>query len=115
MATVIDALFVTLGMDAKAFKKGSEDAIKVSDKLTSESKKDTQKREQLSKKTAQQQKKHSQEFSKYTKQNTESVRHLRNQLLGIAALFTGGRGIARLMSSTADTAANVSRLANDIG
>ena len=115
MANVIDALFVTLGMDVKAFKKGAEDAIKVDDKLTSQTKRNTDKREALDKRTAVEQKKHSEQFRKDNKANMEGVRKLRNQLIGIAALFTGGLGLARFASSTIDTAANVGRLSNDLG
>ena len=113
MAQIIDALFVTLGLDTKAFKKGKDDAVKIDADLTKKTKKGAEERRHQDKENEKQNKKQSQEFRKQTKENVESVKKFRNQLLTIGAIFTGGLGMLAFAKSTILTSANIGRLGND--
>lgn len=115
MATVIESLLVTLGLDSRKFKRQSQEAEKANTKLTARSKKESKERTQQQKKEAQQRKKQQQEFNKRTKESVVQVHKLRNQMLGLAAVFMGGYGLSKFTALTIGAAANVGRLSSDIG
>ncbi|MFY2034880.1 phage tail tip lysozyme [Achromobacter xylosoxidans] len=96
MATVIDALVVTLGLDAKAFKRGSAE--------TDESLKHT--REETAR-TAR-------DMEARGKQAAMFFSKVRNEALALLAVFTAGMGIKNFVSSTVESTASLARLSGNL-
>ncbi len=96
MATVIDALVVTLGLDAKAFKRGSSE--------TNESLKHT--REETAR-TAR-------DMEARGKQAAMFFSKVRNEALALLAVFTAGMGIKNFVSSTVESTASLARLSGNL-
>lgn len=96
MATVIDALVVTLGLDAKAFKRGSAE--------TDESLKHT--REETAR-TAR-------DMEARGKQAAMFFSKVRNEALALLAVFTAGMGIKSFVSSTVESTASLARLSGNL-
>ena len=83
--TVVDALVVTLGLDAAAFKRGKAEASQATKKLTAEEARAAKEIEDRNKRAA------------------ESFKSLRREVLALVALFTAGLGIKGLADFTGDT------------
>ena len=83
--TVVDALVVTLGLDAAAFKRGKAEASQETKKLTAEEARAAKEIEDRNKRAA------------------ESFKGLRREVLALVALFTAGLGIKGLADFTSDT------------
>lgn len=96
MATVIDALVVTLGLNAKGFKQG---AAEVDDALTHT--------REGSAKTAR-------EMETRGKQAAMFFSKVRNEALALLAVFTAGMGIKSFVSSTIQSTASLSRLSENL-
>lgn len=103
MATVIDALVVTLGMDLSLFKKGQKDAGDSTKKFASE-------QEASAKKVVAQ-----------AKVMTDGFRSVRNELLGLFAIAVGANGFKDFITSQVKgqaalgyTAKNLSMSARDL-
>ncbi|MCJ9707664.1 phage tail tip lysozyme [Bordetella hinzii] len=96
MATVIDALVVTLGLDAKAFKRGAAE--------TDESLKRT--REEAAR-TAR-------DMEERGKQAAIFFSRVRNEALALLAVFTAGMGIRNFVSSTVESTASLARLSGNL-
>lgn len=96
MATVIDALVVTLGLDAKAFKRGAAE--------TDESLKRT--REETAR-TAR-------DMEERGKQAAIFFSRVRNEALALLAVFTAGMGIKNFVSSTVESTASLARLSGNL-
>ena len=97
MATIIDALVVTLGLDATAFKKGQQDTSSGLKKMRDDTTKTGK------------------EVSHQGKQMAESFASIRNQVLGLLAAFTAGQGLKAFVSSVTSSDAATGRLARNIG
>jgi hypothetical protein len=97
MATVIDSLVVTLGLDPKAFKTGSAQA-RTDLKATSEEATKRAKEMEASGKVA------AQYFSK-----------IRNEALALLGVFTAGMGIKNFVEHTIIGAAGLGRLSQNLG
>lgn len=97
MATIVDALIVTLGLDAAAFKRGKAEATQTTKKLTAEELRAAKEIEARNKKAA------------------ESFRAVRNELLALLALFTAGLGIKEFTEQTIKGAIATGQLARDLG
>lgn len=93
MPQIIDALIVELKLDPAQYKKGLTESLTASAKG----------KEQLVK--------GSDEIERHTKGVSETFSKLRNQLLGVAVLFTGGLGIKEFVSSIVSTDISLGRLA----
>lgn len=96
MATVIDALVVTLGLDAKAFKRGSAEADESLKHTRDESARTARDMEARGKQAAM-------FFSK-----------VRNEALALLAVFTAGMGIKNFVSSTVESTASLARLSDNL-
>ena len=83
--TVVDALVVTLGLDAAAFKRGKAEASQATKKLTAEEARAAKEIEDRNKRVA------------------ESFKGLRREVLALVSLFTAGLGIKGLADFTSDT------------
>ena len=96
MATVIDALIVTLGLDTAGFKKGQKEA-------TDSQKRFVREQEENAKKIAQQ-----------AKSMVEGYRQVRNELLGLFAAAVGARGFKDWISNTVQGQAQLGYLSKNL-
>lgn len=96
MATVIDALLVTLGIDASSFKKGTKET------------------DEALKKTSAASTKTSKDMESWGKNAAGSLSKLRNEALGLLAVFTAGVGIKSFVESTITSASSLGRLSQNL-
>ncbi|WP_238925053.1 phage tail tip lysozyme [Achromobacter insuavis] len=96
MATVIDALVVTLGLDAKAFKRGSAEA------------------DQSLKNTREETARTARDMEARGKQAAMFFSKVRNEALALLAVFTAGMGIKNFVSSTVESTASLARLSGNL-
>lgn len=96
MATVLDALVVTLTMNAKGFKQG---AAEVDDSLTHT--------REASTKTAR-------EMEARGKQAAMFFSKVRNEALALLAVFTAGMGLKNFVSSTVESTASLARMSDNL-
>ncbi|CAB3715227.1 hypothetical protein CEY09_30895 [Achromobacter marplatensis] len=96
MATVIDALVVTLGMNAKGFKQG---AAEVDDSLTH---------------TREESARTAREMETRGKQAAMFFSKVRNEALALLAVFTAGMGIKSFVSDTVQSTAALSRMSDNL-
>ncbi len=115
MATIIDSLLVTLGLDSSAYDKGAEKVKKSQEELASKIKKDSKEVEDASKKTADSQHRHAERFQKDGKEAVETFGKIRNHVLSLMALLAGGVGMVEFARSTILNAAAVGRFSENIG
>lgn len=97
MATVIDALVVELGLDPSKFTKGLKEALEAAAKG----------KDALGK--------GGKEIEAGVKSMTETFSKLRDNVLGLAVLFTGGLGIKEFVKSVTNSDVAVGRLAQVTG
>lgn len=103
MATVIDALLVTLGLDTRNFQAG----VRASQRGEREIQ-DAQRR------TSDAEKKNSAVREKAVKATTDGYRKMRNELLALAGIFTAGVGIKNFIADTIGGAANLGYLSQNL-
>lgn len=96
MATVIDALVVTLGLNTKGFKQG---AAEVEDSLAH---------------TREESAKTAREMEARGKQAAMFFSKVRNEALALLAVFTAGMGLKSFVSSTIQSTASLSRLSENL-
>lgn len=96
MATVIDALVVTLGLNAKGFKQG---AAEVDDSL--------QHTREESARTAR-------EMDEKGKKAAQFFKRVRNEALALLAVFTAGMGLKSFVSSTIESTASLARMSDNL-
>lgn len=96
MATVIDALIVTLGLDGSKFKKGAKETDEA---LT---------------KTSEKANKTSKEMDAWGKNAAASMSKLRNEVLGLLAVFTAGVGIKQFVENTISSTASLGRMSENL-
>lgn len=113
-ATVIDALIVTLGLDPKAFKKGSAEAAKAQQALEKNVKDSTKRISDAEKKADDEKARRDREAEARAKAISSGIRKIRNEALTMLAVFTGGVGLTRFMQNTITTAANLGRLSDNL-
>ncbi len=97
MATVIDALVVTLGLDSSGFKKGEKEAADAQKRFVRES-------EASAKQIAAQ-----------AKIMSEGFRRVRNELLGLFAVAIGANGLKDFIASTVKGQAQLGYLSKNLG
>jgi hypothetical protein len=97
MSTVIDALVVSLGLDASGFQKGQKDASAAMKKTSDDA--DT---------TAK-------NMEARGKQAGEFFGQIKNQVVGLLAVFTAGKGLSSFVSDVVASDAAVGRMAKNIG
>jgi hypothetical protein len=96
MATVVDALVVTLGLDLSGFKRSKTEATKATKTLTAEEKAAAKEAEAANKRAA------------------ESFQKVRNEVLALVAIFTAGMGIKNFTESTINSAASLGFMAKNL-
>lgn len=97
MATVIDALIVTLGLDSSGFKKGEKEAADAQKRFVRES--------EVSAK----------QIAAQAKVMTEGFRRVRNELLGLFAVAIGANGLKDFISNTVKGQAELGYLSKNLG
>jgi hypothetical protein len=96
MASVIDALVVTLGLDAKGFLSGKNQASDATKKLSAEETKAAK------------------EMEERNKRAVESYKKVRNEVLALLAIFTAGMGLKDFTESTINSAVNLDYMAKNL-
>lgn len=96
MATVIDALVVTLGLEAAAFKKGAKETDAALTKISGQATKS------------------SKEMEAWGKNAATSLSKLRNEALSLLAVFTAGMGIKNFIESAISSTASLGRLSENL-
>lgn len=104
MPSVLDAFFITLGLDDKAFQAGVKGAQKGERDL-----------ENIQRRRADAEKRRAAEQDKSTRKSSDGFRRLRNDALALAAVFTAGVGIKDFITSTIDSAVNLGYLSQNLG
>lgn len=97
MATVIDALIMTLGLDSSGFKKGSQDAVETSKKTTAELDKQAKEIEAAQKKAL------------------DAFGKVADAALRFFGILTAGRGVIDFTEDSINMAASLERLAENTG
>jgi hypothetical protein len=96
VATIIDSLFVELGLDAAKFKKGAKETDAALDKTSGRASKT------------------SKDMEAWGKNAAASMSKLRNEVLGLLAVFTAGVGIKSFVSNTIDSTASLGRMSANL-
>lgn len=114
MTTVVDALLVTLGLDPSGLKKGYEDARKARKKYDDEGKKSTKQSNDDERKHEDERRARHKQDEARARATIGAIRQLRNETLGLLALFTGGVGIKNFIASTVEQAAGLKFLRENL-
>ncbi|MGZ8442537.1 MAG: phage tail tip lysozyme [Candidatus Binatia bacterium] len=115
MATVIDSLLVTLGLDPSGFRRGTDEAIRAQDELTEQTRRQNTALDEQEKKNAAAQRARAQEIQARAKSTAEAFAKIRNQALSMLAVFTAGKGLSSFTSDTVKSTAALSRMAENVG
>lgn len=114
MATVIDALLVTLGLDVNEYKKGIAEAEKAQKKLEGSTSKSVKKMTDEEKKLDDTRKKQAKEQEARAKAMGQGLAKMRNEALGLLAVFTAGVGIKDFVTNTINSEASLSRMSKNL-
>jgi hypothetical protein len=97
VATLIDSLVVALGLDASGFTKGQKDATTAMKKTSDEATRTAK------------------ELEARGKQAAQFFGQIKNQVVGLFAVFTAGKGLSSFVSDVVSADAAVGRVAKNIG
>lgn len=114
MATVIDSLLVTLGLDAGAFTAGVDKAKKKKKELSDQVRRSTNEQETLDRRTEDATKKRQRDEEARAKRTVDGYKKIRNEVLGLFALFTAGKGLKDFLVDTLNNAAGLGFLAKNL-
>lgn len=114
MTTIVDALLVTLGLDVKGYKKGADEAEKAQKKLEDSSKKSAKKMTDEEKKLDEARKKQAKEQEARAKAMGQGLAKMRNEALGLFAVFAAGMGIKDFVLGTINSEAGLSRMSKNL-
>jgi muramidase (phage lysozyme) len=122
LATVVDALIVTLGLDASGFKRGQQEtqtalAKTRSDAVASASvtKEQEKKKREEEKKTRDAESRDEKEANARRKAAEESYKRLRNSVLGMLAAFAGVKSLKDFFANIISGDAATQRMAHNLG
>lgn len=114
MATVIESLIVTLGLDVSGYKKNAADANRTRTTLTDNARRQDNETSTREKKLAVEQARRGKEAEMRTKVMVEGFRKIRNEALSLFALFTAGVGIKNFISNTIESAVQLGYLSQNL-
>lgn len=114
MATVIESLIVTLGLDAKNFTRGTAESIKARKELEKNSKKLDDEAKKREKELEKDRKAQAKEAEKRAKEMGERIVKIRNQVLSLFAIFTAGVGIKNFIANTVESAVQLGYLSKNL-
>lgn len=119
MATIIDALVVTLGLEGKTFVRDAEEAVKIVEKTKERTKKAgaevTESDRRQGKERADIVRKEGAAREEAGKKVALGLSQLRNQALAVAAVFTAGMGLKNFIANTIASAAGLDRMSARFG
>ena len=104
MATVIDSLIVTLGLDPSAYKKGAKEAEAASKQISD-----------IEKKAAEEKKKRDKEEAERAKKAQAAINAVKTEVLGLAAAALGASSIKSFFAGMVTGQATLGRLAVNLG
>lgn len=96
MATIIDALVVTLGIDARGFKRGEQENATAQKRMRDDA-------ERTSK-----------SYQEMGRHISTAINSTRNAALGLLAVFTAGQGIRAFVANTVESGSALGRLSRDL-
>jgi hypothetical protein len=105
--TVIDSLFVALGLDPTGYNRGLKAAAEQRDKFSKEEQEAARKRSETEAKQARTREEHN-------KRLVDGYHRIRNEMLGLLALFTAGRGIKDFVRDLTQGDAAAGRFAHTV-
>ncbi len=114
MATVIDSLIVTLGLDDTEYKKNSAKAKKTTSEFQQQATRSTKERDSGERKLNNEQRKRQVEIDSRSKKQVDSMRTMRNEALKLAAVFIGGAGLIQFTANTINGAASLGFLSANL-
>ena len=100
MATVIDSLVVMLGLDAGGMKRGAKEAETAQAKIGQSAQETGKKVDDSAKKLADADTKRAKEMNERSKGIAQGLAKIRNEALGLLALFTAGLGLKNFTEHT---------------
>jgi hypothetical protein len=119
MATVIDALLVTLGLDPSEYKKGEAEAAKATTQTAAKVTADQKKNAATRKKTEAEQAKHAKQLGDEEKKRADqTVKGFKDIAIGAGALLLGFdslKGFVTLLGNLNNGEANLGRVASNLG
>ena len=115
MATVIDALLVTLGLDASNFSKGVEQAEKSQEKISAAAKKAEKERLEIEKKEKAARDQRAKEVDAGVKRTVQGFEKMRGEALGFFSALMGASSITGFLSNVIGTAAGLDRVSANLG
>ena len=114
MATVIESLIVTLGLDATNFRRGTADATRARNTLGDTNRRQDAETSAREKKLAAEQAKRGKENEARAKAMADGFRKVRNEALSLFALFTAGVGIKNFIANTVESAVQLGYLSQNL-
>jgi hypothetical protein len=121
MATLIDSLLVTLGLDATDMKKGADEAVAAQTKVEKGAKESAaaQKRreedqERTRKKTEEEEKKRAKEAELRQKKAADALSKIRNEVLSLAAAYVGAKAIVGFGEQLIGLGTNLARVSGTL-
>jgi predicted Holliday junction resolvase-like endonuclease len=119
---IIDALLVTLGLDAKGMSQGAADAVKAQQKIEQQAlktaaanKKQSESDSVIAKKRAQVEQKHVKENLERSKKVMEAYRKIRDNILEIGAAILGIHSLEEFGRDLVHTNAEIGRMSKTLG
>lgn len=114
MATVIESLIVTLGLDATNFRRGTADATRARNTLGDTNRRQDAETSAREKKLAAEQARRGKEAEARAKAMADGFRKVRNEALSLFALFTAGVGIKNFIANTVESAVQLGYLSQNL-
>ena len=118
MATVIDSLIVSLGLDPKNFNEGQKEAIKNSQAFTKAQEKEAKERVKAEKKANQEKKKLEDAEKKRREEEAKKISgilsSIRKEILGFAAVIAGATSLKSWIQNLTESDAAVGRLSKNV-
>lgn len=114
MATVIESLIVTLGLDTTNFRRGTADATRARNTLGDTNRRQDAETSAREKKLAAEQARRGKEADARAKAMADGFRKVRNEALSLFALFTAGVGIKNFIANTVESAVQLGYLSQNL-
>lgn len=114
MAQIIDAFITTLGLDGTLFRRGMRDAERDRRRLDDITTRGNRNRETQERAGADAQRRRHREQEERTKAVALGYRKIRNEVLGLAAVFTAGMGLKDFITSSINGAASLGFLSANL-
>jgi len=115
MATIIDQLLVTLGLEPQGFKKGAQEVTDAEKQINKATQDGEAKRKKIDKDQGERQRKYAKETERHNKQQIESFNKIKHQLLGIMGAYIGLRSLKNFAMNAIFDESAFGRLSDVVG